>query len=253
MESLSKRQQDILLIARNNGSVDVEDLSRNFAVSTQTIRKDLKALCRLQLLERTHGGAQVSSSTENVSYEARRLLGAKAKTKIGQKAATIIKDKSSLIINIGTTTEQVAAALHNHKDLLVISNNINTANIMRKFAGCDVIIAGGIVRGSDGGIMGSATVQFINQFKVDYAIIGTSAIDEEGTLLDYDLREVHVAQAIMANAKHVILVTDAMKLDRSAPIRLGHFSQIDTLVINTPLPPQLAQIAEEHGVKVIIA
>lgn len=253
MESLSKRQQDILLIARGSGSVDVEELSHKFSVSTQTIRKDLKALCHLQLLERTHGGAQISSSTENVSYEARRLLGAKAKTKIGQKAASLIKNKSSLIINIGTTTEQVASALHNHKDLLVISNNINTANIMRKFSGCDVIIAGGIVRRSDGGIMGSATVDFINQFKVDYAIIGASAIDNEGALLDYDLREVHVAQAIMANAKHVMLVADAMKLDRSAPIRLGHLRQIDTLVMNTPLPPSLARIAEENGVEVIIA
>ena len=70
----------------------------------------------------------------------------------------------------------------------------------------EVVIAGGVVRGSDGGVVGEAAVDFIKQFKVDYAVIGASAIDHDGALLDFDFREVKVAQAIIANARHVILV-----------------------------------------------
>lgn len=55
------------------------------------------------------------------------------------------------------------------------------------------MIAGGVVRGSDGGIVGEAAVDFIRQFKVDFAVIGVSAIDEDGALLDFDFREVKVA------------------------------------------------------------
>ena len=105
---------------------------------------------------------------------------------------------------------------------MVITNNINVANRMRVYPGIEVVIAGGVVRGSDGGVVGEAAVDFIKQFKVDYAVIGASAIDHDGALLDFDFREVKVAQAIIANARHVILVSDATKFERTAPVRIGH-------------------------------
>ena len=253
MEVLSERQNNILNLARENGRVDVEELSTNFNVSPQTIRKDLNELCERQLLQRIHGGAIVGSGIENVSYDARRLLAPGAKKTIGRRAAELIPNNSSLLINIGTTTEQVAHALHNHRGLLVISNNINAVEIMKNFLGIELIIAGGQVRRSDGGIVGVAAVDFINQFKVDYAVIGVSAIDEDGSLLDYDFREVGVAQAIIKNARHVILVADAMKLERTAPIRIGHISQINTIVTDQYLPRKLQDICMESGVQIVVA
>lgn len=252
METLSERQNTILTLAREHGRVDVDELSTAFKVSPQTIRKDLNELCDRQLLQRVHGGAIVGSGIENVSYEARRLLAPGSKKAIGKKAAELIPDNSSLLINIGTTTEQVAHALAGHRGLLVITNNINAVEIMKNFLGVELIIAGGQVRRSDGGIVGDAAVDFINQFKADYAVIGVSAIDEDGSLLDYDFREVRVAQAIIRNARHIILVTDAMKLERSAPIRIGHISQIDTIVIDAPLPKQLQAICNENEVNVVV-
>ena len=121
----------------------------------------------------------------------------------------LIPDNASLFINIGTTTEAVSKALLDHTGLMVITNNINVANRMRVYPAIEVVIAGGVVRGSDGGIVGEAAVDFIQQFKVDYAVIGASAIDHDGALLDFDFREVKVAQAIIANARHVILVSDS--------------------------------------------
>ena len=185
MGILSDRQNRILALARENGKVDVEKLSTSFNVSPQTIRKDLNELCDKTLLQRVHGGAIVGSGIENVSYEARRLLAPEAKKAIGRAAAALIPDNSSLLLNIGTTTEQVAHALSDHRGLLVITNNINAVEIMKNFLGIELIIAGGQVRRSDGGIIGVAAVDFINQFKTDYAVIGVSALDEDGTLLDY--------------------------------------------------------------------
>jgi DeoR family glycerol-3-phosphate regulon repressor len=86
------------------------------------------------------------------------------------------------------------------------------------------------VRPSDGGIVGEAAAGFFSQFKVDYAVIGASALDEEGALLDYDYREVKVAQAIIANARHVILVADQGKFARSAPVRIARIDQVTTFV-----------------------
>ncbi len=253
MDILSERQNRILVLARENGKVDVEKLATTFTVSAQTIRKDLNELCDKQLLQRIHGGAIVGSGIENVSYEARRLLAPGPKKAIGKATAALIPDNSSLLINIGTTTEQVAHALCEHRGLLVITNNINAIEIMKNFLGIDLIIAGGQVRRSDGGIVGVAAVDFINQFKVDYAVIGVSAIDEDGSLLDYDFSEVRVAQAIIKNARHVILVADTMKLERTAPIRIDHISQINTIVINAALPVKLQEICAGSGVEVVVA
>lgn len=134
-------------------------------------------------------------------------------------------DNSSLFITIGTTTEEGLRAITAHRDLLVITNNINVALRLYPFPAIRVMVAGGQVRHSDGAVVGPAAVDMIRQFKVDTAIIGASAIDEDGSLLDFDPLEVTVARAIMDNARRVILVCDRSKVGRVAPVRLGHLSR----------------------------
>jgi DeoR family glycerol-3-phosphate regulon repressor len=134
---------------------------------------------------------------------------------------------------------------------MIITNNINVANKLRIYPQFEVVIAGGVVRGTDGGIVGEAAVDFIRQFKVDYAVIGASAIDDDGALLDFDFREVKVAQAIIANARHVILVSDSTKFERTAPVRIGHISQVHTFVTDNCFPENLRKICRENDVQVI--
>ena len=236
MAGLSNRQTEILNIARASGRVIVEDLARRFEVSAQTIRKDLNDLCDQRSLTRIHGGAIIASGVENLAYEARRFVAAEEKRAIGIAAASRIPNGCSLFINIGTTTEEVASALTSHEDLLVITNNLNVAMLLYRHPRIEVIVAGGAVRRADGAVIGSTAIGLIGQFKVDYAIIGASAIDEEGALLDFDYREVQAAQAIIANARSVMLVADSTKLRRSAPVRIAHLSQIQTFVTDAPCP-----------------
>jgi DeoR family glycerol-3-phosphate regulon repressor len=147
----------------------------------------------------------------------------------------------------------VAGALSSHQDLLVITNNLNVAMLLYRHPRIEVIVAGGAVRRADGAVVGSTATQLIGQFKVDYAIIGASAIDEGGALLDFDYREVQVAQAIIANARSVILVADSTKFTRSAPVRIAHISQIQTFVTDQSLPAGLANVCHSRGIQVIEA
>ena len=248
---LSPRQSEIVQMAKDNGRVLVDDLAAHFQVTPQTIRKDLNDLCDQRLLSRVHGGALFPSGIENLEYEARRKIAADEKDAIGQAAARIIPDNASLFVNIGTTTEAVGKALLDHKGLMVITNNINVANRMRVYPSMEVGIAGGVGRGSDGGIVGEAAVDFIKQFKVDYAVIGASAIDHDGALLDFDFREVKVAQAIIANARHVILVSDSTKFERTAPVRIAHLSQMDSFITDRCELPSIRRICAESDVQLI--
>jgi DeoR family glycerol-3-phosphate regulon repressor len=250
---LLPRQADILALARDAGRLDVDSLASRFGVTPQTIRKDLNELCDQGLLQRYHGGAMLPSGVANLGYESRRQLATDGKRLIGQRAAELIPDNCSLLINIGTTTEQVATALRGHKGLMVITNNMNVVNILRGYDEIEVIVAGGVLRHTDGGIVGAPAVEFLRQFKVDYAVIGTSAIDEDGALLDFDYREVEVSRKIVETARCIILVADSLKYERSAPVRIGHLSEVDHFVTDAPPPERLQRICEEHKVALDIA
>ncbi|MDI3336845.1 DeoR/GlpR family DNA-binding transcription regulator [Defluviimonas aestuarii] len=251
--ALSFRQSEILDIARAEGRVGVDDLAERFGVTLQTIRRDLTELADAGKLDRVHGGAVPRAGVANIGYEERRLMNAEAKAAIGAACAATIPDNSSLFLNIGTTTEAVARALLKHRNLTVVTNNMNVATILAANESCDVIVAGGVLRRADGGLVGDLTTEAIGHFKVDYAIIGTSALDLDGDLLDFDPQEVRVSRAILHQARATCLVADGSKLDRRAPVRIASLSDIGRVFTDRPLPEQLAARCRDWGTEVIFS
>jgi DeoR family glycerol-3-phosphate regulon repressor len=246
----ARRQAEIMEVAREAGRVLVEELAARFAVTPQTIRRDLNEMCERRALTRVHGGAIIAGGVENLAYEARKLVAQPHKRLIGEAAAALVADRSSLFINLGTTTEQVARALAGRAGLLVITNNLHVALELHRSPGVEVIVAGGVVRRGDGGIIGASAVEHIRQFRVDLAIVGISAIDPDGTLLDFDPREVQVSQAIIRNARRVMLVTDGSKFMRSAPVRIAHLSDVDVLVTDRLPNAEVAELCRRERVEV---
>lgn len=245
------RQQRILQFARDAGSVEVDDLAVRFGVTPQTIRRDLNALARTSLLSRVHGGAVVASGIGNMEYGIRRTVATGAKGAIGAAAAALIPNGASLFINIGTTTEAVACHLLHHRDLMVVSNNLNVVDLLNAHTGIDVVVVGGQVRRSDRAVVGALAMEFIRSFKVDYALIGASAIDPDGSLLDFAVDEVQVTRTLIEHARQVILVADCSKVGRAAPVRIGALSAIDYLVTDRLSDPTLRAACTRDGIQVI--
>ncbi|WP_112874698.1 DeoR/GlpR family DNA-binding transcription regulator [Paracoccus endophyticus] len=247
------RQIEILNLVRATGRVGVEALAERFDVTHQTIRRDLAELADQGMLDRVHGGAVLKSGVSNIGYEERRALHEPAKAAIGRACAELIPDNSSLILNIGTTTEAVARALLGHRNLTVVTNNMNVANILAANESCDIIVAGGQVRRSDGGLVGDLTSEFMANFKVDYAIVGCSALDADGDILDFDMAEVRVSRAILRQARERWLVTDATKLARTAPIRVVSLADMDAVFTDRPLPAPLQALCDDAGTRTVVA
>ncbi|WP_050603679.1 DeoR/GlpR family DNA-binding transcription regulator [Ruegeria sp. 6PALISEP08] len=250
--SLSFRQSDILDIASTEGRVTVDGLAERFGVTVQTIRRDLTELADAGKLDRVHGGAVLRSGVSNIGYDDRRALNADAKTRIAQACAAEIPDGASIFMNIGTSTEAVARQMLSHKNLMVVTNNMNVANILIENPDCEVVMAGGILRRSDGGLIGTLTVSTIQQFKFDLAVIGCSALDRDGDLLDFDFQEVQVSQTIIAQARRTFLVADHSKFQRSAPARITSMSEIDTIYTDVHLPGDLPQHCREWRTEVVL-
>jgi DeoR family transcriptional regulator, glycerol-3-phosphate regulon repressor len=248
-----QRQEAIVDLVRRQGYASIEQLTEHFTVTPQTIRRDLNALAEEGRIRRVHGGAGLESSTVNTAYSTRKTLNLDAKQRIAALLARQIPDGASLFINIGTSNEVVAEALLEHRDLEVITNNLNVAAILQHKEDFNVIIAGGQVRSRDGGIIGEATIDFINQFKVDYGIIGISGIDEDGSLLEFDYQEVRVAQAIIRNSRQVYLAADHSKFHRNPVVRQGNIAQLDALFTDRQPPDAVMPLLESHGVALHIA
>ncbi|MGV8951406.1 MAG: DeoR/GlpR family DNA-binding transcription regulator [Cypionkella sp.] len=250
---LSFRQTEILDLARSDGRVLVDDLAHRFDVTLQTIRRDLTELADAGHLDRVHGGAVPRTGVTNLGYDQRRRMNDTAKSAIARACAAEIPNNCSIILNLGTTTEAVARELLHHSNITVVTNNMNVANILVANPGCEIMVAGGALRRSDGGLVGELTTQFFEQFKVDFAVIGTSALDRDGDLTDFDLAEVRVSKTIIQQARKTFLVCDTSKLDRSAPARLASLSEIDTIFIDHPLPQDLARKCAEWGTRQCVA
>jgi DeoR family glycerol-3-phosphate regulon repressor len=250
---VAQRHKSILEIARRTGRVTVEALAERLGVTPQTIRKDLNELSADSLLARVHGGAVITSGIDNLAYEARRMLAQDEKRAIGEATAALIPDDASLFINIGTTTEEVARSLSGRRGLLVITNNLNVVDLLYQNPEVEVIVVGGRVRRVDRAAVGAFAMEFIKGFKVDYAVIGASAIDEDGALLDFDMNEVQVSQTIIDNSRQVILAADSSKLGRPAPVRIGHVGEIDVFVTDALTSPRLSALCEKHDVQVVEA
>ena len=244
------RQTEVLEEVRRLGLASVEALAARFGVTLQTVRRDIKLLAEAGLLARFHGGARLlRSTTENIAYRQRQQMNQAAKQRIARALAAAVPAGCSLILNIGTTTEAIARELLRHQGLRVITNNLNVAGILADNAGCEVIVAGGVVRSRDRGIVGEMTVDFIKQFKVDIGLIGISGIEADGSLRDFDYREVKVSRAIIEHSREVWLAADHSKFNRPAMVELARLNDLDRLFTDQPPPVPFPALLAEAGVQ----
>jgi DeoR family transcriptional regulator, glycerol-3-phosphate regulon repressor len=248
---LAARHAAILESVREVGEVDVAALAAAHGVTPQTIRKDLNRLAERSLLARVHGGAAIGSGIANMLYDERRRLAADAKARIGAAAAQLIPEGASLFINIGTTTEAAARHLAHHHKLMVVTNNLNVVDQLAGRPGLVVIAVGGEVRASDRAVVGALAHQFLHNFRVDYALIGASGLSLEGDLLDFDPDEVQVSRSIIRNAREVILVADAGKIGRAAPLRIAGIEALRHLVTDRIEQPDLRARILAAGVNLV--
>lgn len=246
------RQREILSLLDGQGRVEVDGLSTRFGVSLQTIRTDLRELSTKGKLSRVHGGAVQAGAGASRAYAERRQLNAAAKQAMAALAAELIPENCSVSLNIGTSTETAARSLAGHRGLTVLSNNINIINLMMGGQAQDLIVAGGAVRQSDGAIVGEDASAFFARYKVDYAVIGASALDADGAIMDYDAREVAVARAILANARQKILICDSSKFEQAAPVRICLAADLDVIITDRPVPRSFAEAAAAGGTRIFV-
>jgi DeoR/GlpR family transcriptional regulator of sugar metabolism len=254
----SERRRQTVELVQQSGSVTVADLCKHFDVSEMTIRRDLRELDREGLLRRVHGGA-VSSFGRSYEppYQIRMTRQAEAKRAIGIKAAEMIVDGDSIGIDVGTTTLEIARALHGKRNLTILTSSIPIANVVisELSLSTDVrlILTGGIVRSGELSLTGDLATRAYNAFHVDKAFIGVAGVSLEDGLTEYNIEDALVKRRLIRNARQKIVVADASKLGRTTFASIAPLSNIDMIITDREAPEEFIQALEGSDLEVVIA
>ena len=248
----SKRQNDILQVVKESGSASITGLADRLAVSTETIRRNIKPLMDSGAVVKFHGGVMMpGTQSEDAPFQRRMQVNAEAKGRVAAIVRSLISDGDSLILDNGTTTAYVAEALGSRSGLIVVTNSAEIACRMCGRNDHRVFMAGGELSGDDAAAFGQASVEFLGQFEVKYAIISVGGLTTSGQFANFHLFEAEYLRAAMRQAQETWVVTDASKFGREAPIRVCELSAVDAIICDAPPPAEFAVRCAAAGVRII--
>ena len=215
--ALTTRQRRVLEAVEAQGFVTIEALAKAFHVSTQTVRRDIIALDSAGLLQRFHGGAGMGgdAATIRLAHSHKQIVDADAKRRIGVSVAELIPDGSSVFLDVGTTLEAAAETLAKKPSLSVFTNSMNAAAKF-KAGQHEVHVLGGQLAGSDGSLVGEQAVTMLAGLRLDFSLIGCSAVEAGGSVMDFDLRKIAIKKAALQAGRCRCLLATQTKFGRSA-------------------------------------
>lgn len=213
------REVELLETLRSQGgSARTSHLADVLSVSEETIRRTVKALAKAGMVQRVHGGVYISNTEALDPIGSRLKKRTKAKGKIAAAAAGMIPSGSCVFLDVGSTTAHVATSLKSHRDLIVVTNGIHAAQALVNNNDNQVFFAGGAFHHVEDGTFGPETIEFVERFNIDVAVISIDGFDCETGFLLSSAAEAALARVVARRARRVLVVTDVTKFGQSAPL-----------------------------------
>jgi DeoR family transcriptional regulator, fructose operon transcriptional repressor len=250
----TQRRQAILAEVRQHSAVAADDLAREFDVSVETIRRDLRDLQQKGLLDRVYGGAtQPAGRSSEGSFAARSTRHIAAKRAIAGLAATLAEPGETIVIDVGTTALEVARALPASFHGRVLTNSVPAALELSAREHVEVLLCGGQVRGGDAACSGATAQAFFEEFYADRAFLGSGGIHPEAGLTDYYPAEVVVRRTIIAHTAACYVLADSSKLGAIAVHRVCPLDRVTAVLTNDAADPGACQAIQAAGAELRIA
>jgi len=247
-----KRRAAILDLVNRDGKVTVPDLSNRYNVSVVTIRNDLMQLEKKKLLIRTHGGA---IKEQRVSFDfavnEKTEMHPEEKLRIANKALEFIDNGDTIILDSGSTTQQIAKQLQRFKNLTVVTNALNIVATLSDYEDIEIIIPGGILRKRSLSLIGSIAETSINNIYADKLFLGVDGIDADFGITTPNMEEAHLNRLMIERSKEVFVVTDSSKFEKRSMANITGLENINYLITDVNIPEKQKRLCENKKVKVI--
>ncbi|WP_156291960.1 DeoR/GlpR family DNA-binding transcription regulator [Oceanobacillus salinisoli] len=243
MESFpEERKRYIIDRLKYTQKITVSEVSEQFNVSMETVRRDLDVLEAEGLVKRVYGGA-VSGTYHHGEPPLlkRKKIMEDQKKRIGEKAATLIQDGSTIVIDVGTTVLGLAKEIKYKKDITIFTNSLPVADLLLTsmdqgyFSG-DVILLGGQLNPKQHSISGKLSEMVLEQFNIDQAFISVGGISLQNGLSDYDFNESMISKKMISVSKEIIVLADSSKLGVDAFCKFGSLEDMNAIVCDSPQP-----------------
>ncbi|HLR97602.1 MAG TPA: DeoR/GlpR family DNA-binding transcription regulator [Jiangellaceae bacterium] len=249
----TERRAEILRLLHVNGFQSVTHLTELLGVSDMTVRRDLKRLAEHGELRVVHGGASLRHATlRTADFTSRGAQERGAKRRIAQRAAELIEPDDTVAIDAGTTAFELAAALPDDFRGCVISHSVPVLQHMLGVPAVRVIGLGGELLTGSQAFVGALTTEALAGLRANTVFLGAAAVGQRDLFVATD-HERPTKRALIECAERVVLLADHSKFDAAAPVRLGTFDDVDTLVTDRPLTASMAEATDDAGVAVLVA
>ncbi|MCL4767248.1 MAG: DeoR/GlpR family DNA-binding transcription regulator [Hyphomicrobiaceae bacterium] len=244
------RQQAILAEVRAAPAVRISTLAERFAVSTETIRRDLDEMSERGLLSRTYGGAAIPPLAPEPSLDDRYRTMADQRLLVAKAVGTLVQPGDTLMIDAGSTTIYVARQLAAElRGLTVVTTSFGVASSLVANPTIRILVCPGEFDPRDGGVCGPDTLAYLRRFHVTKAIIGASRLDADGPS-DVISTSAWIKRVMIERAEQVILAVDGTKFEQRAFENVCGLDSLDYLATDAAPPPALARALAEAGVGV---
>jgi DeoR family transcriptional regulator, glycerol-3-phosphate regulon repressor len=246
-QKTSQRLADILAVLRENQSADVAELAEKLNVSTETIRRDSKALEAEGAVIKSHGTLSLPHHLGEATFERRMRENADAKIAIGRAATDLVRDGDSMIIDTGSTTTYFARELRKRRNLTIVTNSTEIAKLLVTVPGNRVFLAGGEMSPDDGAAYGNNTAEFVSRFNLKYAFLAISALSAVHGPTDASLPEADFARMALRTANIGVVLCDSSKFGKTSLIK------IDIVISEKSPDAQLSKLLAEKVVRLVVS
>jgi DeoR/GlpR family transcriptional regulator of sugar metabolism len=252
------RKNGILEYVAEHGTIKIQDICDMFGISDMTARRDLNDLDRRGLLRRIHGGAVANlGRSYEPPFQTRSSKNENNKKIIGKKAAELIYDGDSISLDVGTTTLEVARQLADKRNLTILTNCLQIANLLVGTLSLEVdarlIITGGIVRPRELSMIGNIPEDVYNNYHTDKTFIGIGGISLENGLTEYNIEDSEIKKVLIKNSLEKIVVADSSKFGITTFNTVAPLESINTIVTDSGAPPGIVEAIQNLGINVILA
>lgn len=238
----------ILQRLNESGSVGVDELAERLNLSRASIRRDLHLLEQQQLLTRTHGGAVASGVLYELPMRYRGGQRHEAKRAIAQGVARLIGDDvTSLGINGGSTTTEVARMLASRAGLRVVTSALNIASELAVRSNIELVVCGGSVRGESYELVGPLADLTLSNINVDVAVVGVDGVDAHAGFTTHHEVEAYTNRALLRSAERVIVVADSSKIGKRGFAKISDVSAAADLVTDSGISAEDIAALERLG------
>lgn len=246
------RDERLIGFVRATGTTTVAALSREMGVGPSTIRRDLQRLAGEGRLVRTYGGATLAERpVDGPVFQPTRARA--EKRRVAAAAASLVRDGQTIVVTSGSTTVEFARQLVDRRELTVITNSLDVAQVLLDCEGIQLVVLGGVARPRMHSMLGHLTEQACREMRADTLFMGIGAISLERGLMNDYMPEVLTDRALRSMATSVVVMADSSKFDLVAPALVFGLDEVDVIVTDSGVRPQVVEDLTARDIRVIVA